>query len=467
VLYLLWLERRVSRETSPALWIPTLWMLISASRPLATWFVRAGSVPGTNDAGSALDRWVLTALAASAIIVLIRRRTDWRSSMRKHPWLLVLLGYMLLSTFWSQITAIALKRWTRELIVVAMALVVISEANPRQAYASLLRRTAYILLPFSWVLIKYYPALGRVYGKFSGIEMWTGVTGQKNHLGRLCMISALFLVWALYVRWREHSWARRDRYVVWADIFIIFVALYLLKQSDSATSLGTLGLGLMTFFGLSWMRKKRMRVPLTGLAVLVIALLLFGTSTPFLGGSNLASFTSSLGRDTTLTGRTEVWSDVIPMISAQPVLGYGFGSFWTDARRLQYDIPTAHNGYLDILLELGALGLVIYVFWLLSCTRRLGRALTRDYDWAALALSFLVMGLLYNVTESALNSLTEHMTAVTVFTLFVLSYKPVSKCSRRDSIVSFLPEEQIGVATDVDQPEAEVMLRRVYRFGKT
>ncbi len=111
--------------------------------------------------------------------------------------LVALLAYMCVSTLWSDITLIALKRWGREWVVIVMAMVIMSEANPRQALAALLRRCAYVLIPFSLVLIKYYPEFGRRYARWSGVEMWTGVTGQKNELGRLCMISIFFLFCAL------------------------------------------------------------------------------------------------------------------------------------------------------------------------------------------------------------------------------------------------------------------------------
>src|SRR5262249_43241490 len=196
------------------------------------------TITGDNESGSALDRWVLTALAIAAIIVLARRRFDWWGSLRLHRWLLVLVVYMFLSTFWSDITLIALKRWMRDLIVLIMALVVMSDINPRQALASLLRRCAYVLVPFSLVLIKYYPLLGRRYGRWSGIEMWTGVTGQKNELGRLCMISIFFLLWTFYQRRREHATAGM-RYQRWGDLTVIAIAVYLLIGADSATSIAT------------------------------------------------------------------------------------------------------------------------------------------------------------------------------------------------------------------------------------
>jgi exopolysaccharide production protein ExoQ len=424
VLFLLGVEKRASRGVSLAAWIPTAWTLIAASRPLATWLVGPVHVTGGNESGSVLDRWTLIGLAVMGIVVLARRRFDWLGAMRRHGWLLALLGYMFLSTFWSKITLIAMIRWARECVAIIMALVMMSEANPRQALASLFRRCAYILLPFSFVLIKYYPALGRRYGTYSGTEMWTGVTGQKNELGRLCMISVFFLLMALYLRWRGRP-PRDGRYQAWADVCIGFLGLYLLIGSDSATSLATLIVGVAIFLGLRWFQRLKFSVPQVGLLALVLFLVAYGVSVPFLQGSNVAAFTSALGRDETLTGRTEIWANVMPARSQQPLLGYGFGSFWTDARRQLYEIPTAHNGYLDILLELGEVGLAFYTAWLLSCARQLHHSIAQDYDWASLGICLLLMGLVYNATESALNSLTDYMTAVVVLAVFVVPSKPM------------------------------------------
>jgi O-antigen ligase len=409
-------------------------MLMIASRSLGGWF----GILGNNDSGNMLDPVVLLSLSVLGILVLARRRFDWAGTLRQQRWLLVLLAYMFLSTLWSDITLIAIRRWVREVIVLIMALVITSETNPRQALASLMRRSAYVLIPFSLVLINYYPALGRQYGRWSGIEMWTGVTSQKNQLGRLCIVSVFFLVWALYQRYRECPRVGGPCQVG-CDVSVILIGLYLLNGADSSTSLATLSVGIATYVGLLCFRKLRLNVPQVGLLALLILLMAFGVFAPFLGGSNVAAFSSSLGRDSTLTGRTEVWAAVLPAMKRQALLGYGFGSFWTDARRELYDIPTAHNGYLDILLELGEAGLTFYIVWLLACARRIHRALAEDYNWASLAICFLFMSLLYNTTESALNSLTEQMTAAVVLVSFVVSYErfsssdPSSALDDRDS----------------------------------
>jgi exopolysaccharide production protein ExoQ len=449
VLFLLDLERRGARDVSAAIWIPTVWIMIAATgRPLETWLTGAQPIAqrvyiaANNQSGSTMDRWTLTALAVLGIIIIVGRRFKWLGALHRQGWLIVLLAYMLLSTFWSEITVIALKRWAREWIAIVMALLMMSEAHPLEALASLLRRCAYVLLPFSVVLIRYYPALGRQYSRWSGVQMWTGVTGQKNELGRLCMISVFFLLMALYQRWHGGSLAG-GRYQAWGDASIIVIGVYLLIGSSSATSLATLMVGVATFFGLRWFKQLRSSVGQIGLQALVVFLIAFGAAVPFLGGSNVAAFSSVLGRDQTLTGRTDVWAEVMPARDRQPLLGYGFGSFWTDARRELYDIPTAHNGYLDVLLEVGEVGLVFYTAWLLSCTRQLHRALLLDHAWASFGICLLLMSLIYNITESALNSTTDYITAVVILGCLVV---PAGFGSRSASAPGSIEPERPALA---------------------
>ncbi len=420
VLFILVLERRTSPGVSAALWIPTLWMLTTSSKPLAIWF----NMTGSNESGSILDQLALAGLMVGGMVVLARRRLKWSIVLRQHAWLLVLLTYMLVSTLWSDITLIALRRWARELIVVIMALVILTEANPKQALEGLLRRTAYIFIPFSLTLIMYYPTLGREYARWSGKGMWIGVTVQKNMLGRVCMMAILFLFWALWRRWCGTA-PGGGRFPTWADVSILVIALFLLRGDDSysASSIATLAVGIASFLGLLLIRKLRLPVPQAALLVLVMLLVGMGVSAPFLGGSNVAFATSVLGRDETLTGRTGTWAALVPVFQQNPFLGIGFGSFWTTARRDFYEMSFAHNGYLDVLLQLGAVGLASYTVWLLSCASKLFRALVRDYEWASLAISILLMVLVYNVTESALDSLAEQMTATMTIASMVVPFE--------------------------------------------
>ena len=53
-----------------------------------------------------------------------------------------------------------------------------------------------------------------------------------------------------------------------------------------------------------------------------------------------------------------------------PLLGYGFAGFWTMMRVAEHEIGQADNGYLEIWLQLGLVGLLLTVAWLLSCARK-------------------------------------------------------------------------------------------------
>ncbi len=74
----------------------------------------------------------------------------------------------------------------------------------------------------------------------------------------------------------------------------------------------------------------------------------------------------------TLTGRTELWSELFTYVAARPVLGYGYEGFWSPTHTayvslaLGWVVPHAHNGYIEMLLDLGAVGLILFVAALFS-----------------------------------------------------------------------------------------------------
>jgi exopolysaccharide production protein ExoQ len=85
-----------------------------------------------------------------------------------------------------------------------------------------------------------------------------------------------------------------------------------------------------------------------------------------------------LGRDATLTGRTDLWARLLPVIASRPVLGYGYSAFWAGlkpevlsvwigAGRL---VPIADNGYIDLCLSLGAVGLCLFLYVFIGALRR-------------------------------------------------------------------------------------------------
>ena len=413
VVFLLRVERKQCPQVTRALWVPTVWMLIVASRPIGLWFNARNRDP---DVSGPLDLGVLIVLFLFTLAVLARRRAEWAGVLKESPWLLALIVFMLVSIIWSEIPDVSLKRWIKELLAVLMALAVFSEPHARQAMESLFRRITYILIPFSLILIKYFPVYGVDYGPWSGEQEWIGVAQQKNSLASLCIISAIFLVWSLIKRWRDKGpsvW----KYQFHAEALLLLLAFYLLGGPDhsvfySATSTYAFLGGALVCGWVLLLEKLGKRIKAGTLTAVIVFLILLGVATVFISGSGIRFFAASAGRDATLTGRTQVWTSLLPVVMRSPVVGKGFGGFWTSRTREVFQISGAHSGYLDVVLGIGIVGLLLVAMFLVSSGRRARDELSRDVGWGVLWIGYLIVAAVHNIGESSIDTFTAQLTAI-------------------------------------------------------
>ena len=403
VAVLLRLERTRNPSASVALWVPTCWMLISGSRPIGRW-VGLDQTQQPLD-GSPLDRWVLAILILLAlVIVYAKKKSEWSPILRDNVWLILLFSYMALSVVWAAYPSVSLKRWVKSAGPILVALVILTEPRPLDAFASILRRCAYILIPISLVLIKYFPDYGRAYNRWNGVEMWTGVATHKNSLGQVCGLSVFFLTWDLLRKGRSRELFRTGSHI-YADVFILALAIYLLvgpgAGAYSASSIFITVLGLATFMVLSRMESLA-RVIASNLKVVVVAFVLM-----YLMFADMltAMVTSMLGRNEDLTGRTtDIWPLVLDAAERHPIFGAGYGGFWGlgGELSLKLELEQAHNGYLDVYLELGIAGLILLsAFFLSFCSRIRRECIDHNFEWGLFGLCYLFMILTYNLSETA------------------------------------------------------------------
>jgi O-antigen ligase len=114
-----------------------------------------------------------------------------------------------------------------------------------------------------------------------------------------------------------------------------------------------------------------------------------------------------LGKDETLTGRTDIWASLGEAIEERPVLGYGYLAFWgLDSeprywleRAVDWNAPSGHNGWLDLAISLGVVGVAIYTIDLVITLWRAGR-LSLSSPAGVFALGFLAQFLLFAMSES-------------------------------------------------------------------
>jgi exopolysaccharide production protein ExoQ len=442
VAVLLYIESRRKIEVSLTLWVPTVWMLIYASRPLSKWFLYAPVSFDANtaitDVGSPLDRYVLSTLIILALLILFKRKIEWSRILKDNFWLILIFLYMGMSIAWSEILFTSFRRWIRASGEIVIALVILSERMPHQALESVFRRCAYVLIPFSLVLIKFFPRLGVAYGHWSGGQMWIGVTQQKNGLGQLCLLSVFVLTFALIKEWRSGN-LFKDKSQTFGDALIITIGIFMLRgpgDSASATSVFILIMGIAILLLLFW-RENLARFIAAHLKTIIVFLvslyLLFYESL-------LQIITPLLNRDTTLTGRTDIWKLLLDFSSRNPLFGVGYGGFWAPGNTkleeyftTNFIIAQAHNGYLAIYVELGIVGIVLLALFILSFCNRVRRELNYAFEWGVFGICFLLMSLLYNNTEISFIQSQSHLWSTMVFLTVVFSEPYLNQMGNCDS----------------------------------
>jgi O-antigen ligase len=183
----------------------------------------------------------------------------------------------------------------------------------------------------------------------------------------------------------------------------------------SATSVYALSAGLLVFGGYYLAKRNKIQISAGTLTALVTVIIVFGIVSIFTSGSKLGFFASAVGRDATLTGRTQVWASLLPVVMSRPLAGGGFGVFWTPGRQDLYQISGAHSGYLDVLLGLGFIGILLVSAFLLSSCRKAHRELSHDFDWGILWICYIIMSVVHNMGESSIDSFTNYLTAIVLF----------------------------------------------------
>jgi O-antigen ligase len=409
---LLTIDRAASAGMSKALWVPTVWFLYCASRPLDEWFRGGQFIQGGGgiESGSFLDRYFLTMLLVIGLGILHKRRINWRQAMKNNFWLFALLLFMLLSILWSDFPFVSLKRWVRTAGTAVMALVVLSEAEPYEAMHAVLRRTMYLVIPFSMLLVKYYPRLGVGFGRWSGQPVYSGVATNKNTLGELCMLCVFLFIWDWVARRDNKEGAQAVRGQTACELIMVVMIFFLMKGPSgygahsatySATCIAVLVMGLGLLF---LMRRFRTRLAQLGgwVALVLVGGGLVTAGLYLLGTSPMAVAARLLGRDATLTGRSDlIWDVLLPIAWQNPVLGLGYGAFWIlPVPGLTLDINEAHNGYLDVWIELGVVGLILVALVVWMYFRKARNELEENFHWAAFRMSYLVMFLVHNWTET-------------------------------------------------------------------
>lgn len=418
VLALLAWDRRASRSASAALWLPVLWLVVTASRYPTQWLSLGTPTVGLGNVaeGSPLDATYFAVLIVAGATVLLHRSIPVVSILRHNGWITAFAVYGLVAILWSDYPEIATKRWIKTLGHPIMALLILSDPSPLAAFRAVMRRCAFVLVPASVLFIKYYPQHGRGWDAFTGEAYNMGVGLSKNDLGYQCLFFGLFFLWTLIVL--RHRRPRVEREEFWISVAMLVAVAWLVRVADSATSLASLVVGSLVLVVVGLRLVHRRHVVLYCIAVIAI----LGVVEAAFDVSH--AIIRSLGRDPTLTDRVYVWQDVI-RLQPDALVGAGFESFWLGWRldalwhRWPWQPIQAHNGYIETYLNLGWIGVLLLAGMLVTTVIRIDKLMQSHFDWGLLCLAFLAAILLFNVTEAGFKGV--HF-AWTMFHVIALRY---------------------------------------------
>lgn len=321
----------------------------------------------------------------------------WRAVLAaaaRNGWLLGLVALALLSTAWSVAPDISLRRGVAWALTTLFGIYLAARYDTR----TLLQLTA-AALGISAVLSAAVSVGLPAHGVESEIHVgaWRGVFPQKNNLAQMMVLSVLVFLLL-------HQTLQRGRWIATLGTGLS-LALVLLSTSKTAVAvLALLSVLAVLYRSLRW--RYTVAIPF-----LITCALVGGSVVLWLMG-NAERLLVGMGRDPTLTGRTPMWTVIMEMVSRRPWLGYGYSAFWLPGpgspaaevhQVLQWETPGAHNGFLDLALQLGWVGVALFgLGFAVASARAVGLLMKgsgAETFWPIMYLSYFF---LYNITESGL-----------------------------------------------------------------
>jgi exopolysaccharide production protein ExoQ len=336
-------------------------------------------------------------LMVSLVFLLLRMKT-LASILPKGGFLWFFFGICILSIFWSINPALTFKGIVQALLQISIfGLYFSSRFNPKhQLYVIAAAMSITVVANLFYVVA--LPSLGRHVGdKFDGA--WKGFYANKNEFSGI-------MLWSLIVFYIL-SFKDSNRVAMSLARAGLFLCPILVILSTSKTALVVfifLYCALTIWHKYYWQGSKTILI--FDLSLLSLLMVVSAIS------NNWATLVAGLGKDPTMSGRTDIWAATAVQINQRPLLGHGYHAFWSESNPMARSIGdslssgfytyNSHNGFLDILLDLGWLGMLLFMIgffstWALAL-RYAYRAKSPEDSWP-LAVMLLVTS--YNLTESS------------------------------------------------------------------
>jgi exopolysaccharide production protein ExoQ len=384
--------------------IPVFWLIIPNTKGVAFWkkSIAEEIVDRKQNLldGSPFDRAILFILLGVALAILLQRKESLFEAFKKNWIPILFIAYMAISILWGEFQFVALKRLVKTLGTLVMVILIYTELKPFESGMKVLQITSYSVIISSWIMVLFFPSIGRMYLPVDG-ECWAGIALHKNQLGMWMLIGIIVGIWQF-----NKAKTRTEKLL---SILVILSAIGLLWGSKSRTS-QLIGIWILLIPMLSRVSGKigKFFFPLTvlwGTAFLLGFLLYLQMAPP--SESIFDKFMTLIGKDRTLTGRSSIWEVCKEVGDKRFILGYGYSTFWLTSsgdyirRRCEWEFYNAHNGYMELYLGLGIVGIILLFVFLIGGLRNIFIRKKADYQNFETSIVAFLMVLMSNMFETS------------------------------------------------------------------
>lgn len=360
---------------------------------------------GPAGTANTLDRVIKICMIAMSVYVIATRWSITHSLAKNfNPGAALILMLAPLSAVWSIEPAATLLRFVSLASIFLICFAISLAGGHRLRFQQLALPPLMFILVASLVVGMVVPErITELGNDISQKDAWHGITLTKNQFGMTASLGVIICV---------NRWLAREGRTYWAIAggAVAFTCLILSRSNTSlfATVVGVLSMVLV------------MRVPVikrrysTHVVVAIAATILLYELVvqQVIPGISvlLAPITSLTGKDTTFSARTIIWEIIKEHIQAAPYLGTGYGAYWLGpfpsspsyifVSRMYFYPTEAHNGYLEIVNDLGIVGLICLLVFLFYYVRQALQLMRFDRSQAALYLALLFQEMVMNMSES-------------------------------------------------------------------
>lgn len=336
--------------------------------------------------------YLLSYLGAIFFLILRWKKTVYFIS--KDIIVITIIGIAVASIVWSDNPSTTI-RTSVALIGTTLFGIYLGSRYSVKEQVRILGWTSLFILVLSLLLIGGLPQYGIMAAVHSGA--FRGIFTHKNLFGRFLALSIIILLMFKTVLPPNKVWIAK---------LCIGLALILLSGARSTTSMINTSILLMALLVYQTFRFRYILMVPAFLSLVTLSGVLYSLYTEY---SSLVF--ASLGKDPSLTGRTELWMYAWDMIEQKLWLGYGWGAFWGGLdgpsgyiiRMAKWAVPNSHNGWIDLWLDLGFVGVFAYAAgFIINLIRSLWIARYTTHLYGLWPLVYLTYTLISTYTETGL-----------------------------------------------------------------